>query len=377
MRVLILGSKEYPVGTSNDKIVSGGMETYTQELVRYLKNKVEEIILITRRFKNTKNFERTENIAVYRVTWVRGFYFRNISFNFFSFFKALTLKFDVILAQGVVSTFFGIFISKIKKKPIISRPAGVAYLQPQYNRFIKNALLFLEKKAYSNCDFIVFLSDSEKEQFEKKFGFLPKKSAVIATGIDAKKFENLDRRKLRAGLELGDKTAITFVGRLIEVKGVEYLIEACAELKEDFYLLIVGDGLLREKLAKMAECLGKKAVFLGWRRDVPEILAASDIFVLPSVSEGLPVALLEAMAGGKACIVSDIGLPIENEETGLIVSPKDSHALAVAIDRLINDRGLRERLGKNAREVVKKDYSWEKAVEKYIEIFNSLRAVRK
>jgi len=377
MRILILGSKEYPVGTSDDEIVSGGMEIYTQGLVKHLKNKVEEIILITRKFKNTKSFERTENITICRVPWIKGFYFRNASFNFFSFFKAFSLNFDVILAQGAISTFFGILISKIKKKPIISRPAGVAYVQPQYNSFVKNALLFLERKAYSNCDFVVFLSDGEKEQFEKKLRFLPKKSAIAPTGIDTGKFENLDREKLKEGLGLENKTVITFVGRLIEVKGVEYLIEACAELKEDFYLLIVGDGPLREKLAKTAERLGKKAVFLGWRRDVPGILAASDIFVLPSISEGLPVALLEAMAGGKACVATDIGLPIKHEKTGLIVPPKDSRALAAAIERLISDRELRERLGKNARKVIKEEYSWEKAVEKYMEIFNSFRAARR
>ncbi len=114
-----------------------------------------------------------------------------------------------------------------------------------------------------------------------------------------------------------------------------------------------------------------KIIFTGWRKDIPSILKASDIFVLPSLSEGLPIALLEAMAAGCACVVTDIGLPVTNGENAIVVPPRNVESLSSAIETLLRDDKLRERLSKNAMSEVKK-YSWEKAVEEYMEIFKKL-----
>jgi len=100
MKILILGSKEYPLGTSDDPIKSGGIEVYTQNLVKHLKEKVERIIIVTRRFRGTKIYEMQENIEIHRVPWIRGFYLRNPSFNVCAFLKAMFLDFNVILRRG-------------------------------------------------------------------------------------------------------------------------------------------------------------------------------------------------------------------------------------------------------------------------------------
>jgi glycosyltransferase involved in cell wall biosynthesis len=137
----------------------------------------------------------------------------------------------------------------------------------------------------------------------------------------------------------------------------------------------VGDGPEREKLQNMVKEHGLKGkvIFTGWRSDIPAILAASDIFVLPSYSEGLPIALLEAMAAGKACVVTDIGLPVNSGENALVVPAGDPESLARAVETLLIDEKLREKLGRNAREEVKRTYSWEKAVDGYMRIFNQLK----
>ncbi len=374
MKLLILGSKEYPMGTSDDPLKSGGLEIYTHNLSRHLEGKVE-ITIITRRFSSTRAYEKQEHIEVYRVPWISGFYLRNPSFNLSAFFKALTLDFDVILSQGPVSSFLGSLLALIKKRKLITRPAGISYVQPQYGTIAKKPIFLLEKIAYRRADAVVFLSEAEKQQFKKKMGYLPKRYIIIPTGVEVPEVSKKDVKKIKEEFNIEGSATITFVGRLIGVKGVEIFIRALKDLKEDFKALVVGDGSEREKLQNMTKEYGleDKVIFTGWRSDVSAILAASDVFVLPSYSEGLSIALLEAMAACRACVVTDIGLPVKNGETALVVPPGDPESLAIAVETLLIDEKLRKELGINAKEEVKRIYSWEKTVKGYMKIFNQLK----
>ncbi len=138
LNVLILGSKEYPLGTSDDPIKSGGIEVYVSYLIEHLRKYVN-LIVITRKFRYTKSFEEKNGIKIYRVFWIRGFYFRNPSFNFLSFLKAIRLSNDykIVITNGPVATFFAMILKKLLNKYVIAIPAGIAFKQPQYNRFIK------------------------------------------------------------------------------------------------------------------------------------------------------------------------------------------------------------------------------------------------
>lgn len=372
MKVLILGSKEYPVGTSDDPIKSGGIEVYTQHLVKHLKEKVEKVIIITRKFKNTKYYEKIGNVEVYRVPWIRGFYLRNPSFNFMSFLKSIFLDFDIVLSQGPISTFFAIITSNLKRKKLVARPAGVAYVQPQYPSLVKKLLYFIEKFAYNKADVVVFLSEAEKKQFKIKLGFVPENHVIIPTGVEIRDVKEGEIEKVKE--EFGLKgIVITFIGRLIAVKGADLLIEAVKHINYEIRVLIIGDGPERKNLEDMVKNYGlqKKVIFAGWRTDIPAILGATDIFVLPSYSEGLPIALLEAMGAGKACVVTDIGLPVEDGEDAIVVKPGDAKELRRVIGTLIEDKELREKLGKNAKNKAIK-FSWDKTAEKYFNLFNSL-----
>ncbi len=374
MKVLILGSKEYPVGTSDDPIKSGGMEIYTQNFTKLLKERVERIIIITRRFSNTSSYEKKDNIEVYRVRWFKGLYLRNPSFNINAFFKALSLDYDVIISQGPVSSFLGGLISFIKKKKLVARPAGVAYVQPQYGSLLKKVLFFFEKIAYKNADVVVFLSEAEKEQFKKKLGFLPRRFEIIPTGVEIPDIPGGDVKRLKEEFSLGEDITITTVGRLIGVKGIDIFIHAMEGVEGKFRALIVGDGPERKRLEALVKesHLENKVIFSGWRDDIPAILAASDIFVLSSYSEGLPIALLEAMASGKPCIVTDIGLPVENRKDALVVRAGDAEELKKAVEELLENKKLRERLGKEAKKKVIAKFSWKNAIEGYTKVFENL-----
>ena len=127
-------------------------------------------------------------------------------------------------------------------------------------------------------------------------------------------------------------------------------------------------------LKKLAKDLGmeEKVAFSGFRQDIPDVLASSDIFVVSSISEGLPTSLLEAMAAGKPCVVTDIGLPIEDRRTGFVVKPRDVKGLKDALEILIKDRELREELGRNAKAFVEEHCAQEKAAKEHIKVFEKI-----
>ncbi len=398
MRWLLLGAKEYPFGASakEDPVPSGGMEKYAQDLAEELALEGDDVHIITRKFATSH--KPPKGVHVHHVTWMKGRLLRNPSFNFNSLFKAASLDFDVVLSQGVVATMAALVLRKIRGKPVIAVPAGIAHLQPQHGRALGKAIEKMERDAYSRADFVVFLSEQERRQFLNKMGFLPERHAVIPPGvkIESWKGENNHQeaegkegkiKKVKGGRsQKGDgaeekkgkiknreagrskktetsalaKPEILFVGRLNKVKGAEYLLHAMRHV--DATLRIVGNGPEEESLKALAGKLGlANVVFEGYYADPSGFYRRADVFVLPSLSEGLPLALLEASAHGLACVVTDIGLPVQNGKTALVVPAKDPAALAKALQTLVKNKGLRLKLGSNARKYALANYSWRKA----------------
>ncbi|RLJ08207.1 MAG: hypothetical protein DRP13_02695 [Candidatus Aenigmatarchaeota archaeon] len=379
MKVLILGSKEYPMGTNqgDDPIPSGGMETYVQDLAPEL-SKHCKVVIITRKFKRTKRYEILGNVEVYRVPWIKGKYFRNPSFNFVSFFVSLVLipskGIDIIYSHGLISTVFGLILSRIWGKPLIGRPAG--FSTSQYPFPVNKILWRLNRLVFPKCKKIVFHSEGELKGFEREFGVKLRNGAVILTGFPVDKFLVKDK-ELKRELGIKGKKVVTFVGRFVPVKGLPYLLEAFALLKrKDTVLLLVGDGPEKENLKKLVERLGlkDKVIFTGFRLDTERFYSVTDVFVISSESEGLPTSLLEAMAAKNACVVTDIGLPVKNMETGIVVPPKNPEAIAEGIRILLENPKLREKIGKKAREFVERNcYPWI-AAKKHMEVFREVSA---
>jgi glycosyltransferase involved in cell wall biosynthesis len=230
-------------------------------------------------------------------------------------------------------------------------------------------------------DRVVAVSETVKRDIVKYDGLRADKVTVIYNGIDAQRFFNISGNSIRANLGIPlEAHVVGTVGRLTIQKGQRYLIDAVAMLKEKFpqiALLIVGDGPMRDDLQNCAKTLGidKNAIFLGTRRDIPQLLSAMDIFVLPSLWEGLGTALIEAMASGKAVIATDIA-PfreiINSEKVGILVPVKDRRAIASSIELLLNNKALAQTLAECAKERSFSNFSMDITTNRYVGLFENI-----
>lgn len=222
-------------------------------------------------------------------------------------------------------------------------------------------------------DKVIAISEQVKEHLVSDFGLDEKNIALINNGIVIEKFLlPTSNFQLQAKKKLGLKDApvVGIVARLSEVKGHIYLIRAMREVTEripDAQLLIVGDGKIKGSLAGLAKELGieKNVAFLHSTADTAGVLAAMDVFVMPSLQEGLGLGLMEAMGCALAVVGSDVGgirTLVEHGQRGLLVKPADAAAIARAVLELLGDPDKRRYLGENARVFIAQNFSQEKMV---------------
>lgn len=204
-------------------------------------------------------------------------------------------------------------------------------------------------------DRVIGVSRFTSERFHEALGWPLDRLSVVPNAVAVERFTREPDPAVRAGLEDGSGRPIVVVpARLEDQKGHRYLLEA-ARLLPDVRFLCVGDGELRAALVADAARLGvgERFEFLGFRTDMDALFGACDLVVLPSLYEGLPLALIEAMAAGKAVVATDIGGTRElviDGETGLLVAPRDPGALATAITSVLGDPSLACRFAAAGRE---------------------------
>jgi glycosyltransferase involved in cell wall biosynthesis len=225
---------------------------------------------------------------------------------------------------------------------------------------------------YHLTDAVVAVSDDVAEQLKSVFHLTPSKIRVIINGIDVEAIHGTLPKPewLPSVYASPGQRLVTSVGRLMPPKGHRYLVEAVPYLTRRFgnlKVLLAGDGDLRESLEQQSRRLGVQNVvsFLGSRNDVSEILALTEVFVLPSTSEGTSMALLEAMAAGKPIVATDIPgnrSILKHEYNCLLVLPGNPEKLAEAIAFLLNHPAIAIDYGKNAYRDVYEQFNIEQTV---------------
>ncbi|MFQ5647726.1 MAG: glycosyltransferase family 4 protein [Candidatus Aenigmatarchaeota archaeon] len=360
--ILLLGSKEYPLGTNkgDDPLPSGGMELYVQGLAGPL-SRHADVSLITRKFRRTPAYEKKGALTIHRVPYIKGFLLRNISFNFRAFMKALSLRFDVIVANDEVASLFGWLLAKLKRRPLIAVSHGLASEQPQYNPLARTFFRFIESHVFKRADAVV---THAPHQLAGKVG--KPKLKVIMPGLERARLRK-DRSLLVSFKPKGK--VILFVGRLLAVKGVEHLLQALARLDFTYTCFIVGDGPARQQLESLAKELGANAVFTGVRDDVNRFLSIADAFVLPSLSESLSYSMLEAAYMRVPIVVTDIG--ILPKDCGMLVPRRAPAAIARALKTVFGNKPQQDRMVRNAYRFTQQ-FDWELAARKYKEVIASL-----
>lgn len=207
------------------------------------------------------------------------------------------------------------------------------------------------------------------------------KVRVIHNGVSEVTVSDDDRRALRAELGLGEShKLVTCVGRVAYHKGTADLIEAAAAIGREVpeaRILIVGDGPLSSSLKERVQGSGlaERVIFTGDRRDAVRIVAASDLFVLPSLSEGLALTLLEAAMTSKAMVATDVGgnnEVVRPGETGMLVQPGDRAALAGAVVELLKDDEGRREMGRAAHRLWLSEFTVERMADRTEALYREL-----
>lgn len=267
----------------------------------------------------------------------------------------------------------GFLAKKLLRKPYLVWCRGSDVYLPW--RF-KRAGLGL---ALRNADAVIALTKDMKREIQK---ICNREIIVIPNGIDLERFQNLSREEARNKLQIkADDKIIIFVGSLRPVKGVKYLIKAMKIVRQkepNARLILIGNGEEKQDLVKLTGDLnlGNLITFVGQipNEKVPEYMAASNVFVLPSLSEGFPLVSLEAMACGLPIVVSRVcGLPeiVEDGKNGFLVESGNPEQIAEKVLLLLEDDELRERMSRNNKEKVK-DYTWEGVIGRLERIYEAI-----
>jgi len=298
---------------------------------------------------------------------------------------------DVLFLCSSKAGAVGGFAGRLARVPkIIYRIGGWTFNDP-WPKWKKKIYIWIEKFSAKFKDIIINNAKSDTEQ-AKKMGIKPKKEILtIYNGIDTNNLKFLDREEARKEILGGSVSGWQLIGviaNLYPAKGLEYLIEAASIIRNRFVsikFIVIGEGMERLKLKELIKKYNLEGSFflVGAVSDAYKYLKAFDIFVLPSVKEGFPWVILEAMAAGVPIVATKVGaIPeiLENSsirqladsgQAALLVEPRSAKELSQAIFELLEDYSFRTRIAENAKKVVEEKFSLEKMVGEIEKLFDS------
>ena len=285
---------------------------------------------------------------------------------------------DIVHTFLLTGSLYGRFAAMMARVPVVIGTEVNVYER-------KHALhARAERWLMRDTDAVVASAESVRDFYIRQVKADPAKVEVIYNAVDWAQLQaTVSRDEMRASAEVpAGAPLLTIIARLTEQKGHRILLDALARTDlAHAYLLVVGDGPLRDVLERQAANLGLSARvrFLGVRRDLGNILAATDVFVMPSFWEGLPLAMVLAMGAGLPVVATRIaGIPevVQDGVTGLLVPPGDSGELGAALSRVVNDDTTRVLLGQAARAFVRPRFGVDGYVNAITALYDRLLAAR-
>jgi glycosyltransferase involved in cell wall biosynthesis len=282
-------------------------------------------------------------------------------------------RFNLIHTHGYKANAYGYLAARLERTPVVATChnwVGGTMALDVYNR--------LDRTVLRRFHGLAAVSD-EVMEILVSLGIPREKIRPIANGVDVRASQAADPARF-PGIRTISGKIIGMVARLDLQKGFEYLLPAIRELcnyVEGLALILVGEGPDRPAIEGMVQRLGlqQNVLLAGRREDMAEVYAAIDVLVLPSLNEGLPMTVLEAMAAGKPIIATRVGaIPsvIRDGETGLLVAPRDTAGLRDAIALLLEDPHLGKRMGERARVWALQHYSSDAMAAKYLQLYEDV-----
>lgn len=379
MKILMIIGQYHPV--------SGGAEKECQKLSRRLQREGMAVTVLTQSCEGLPGYEVIDEIPVYRKMGGWHLYEYTYMLSVLWFLLKHFREYDIIQCFGLYLFIPPVALMKyLFKKRAIARIEGPGS-SGDFHRIRKLRCGKLILGSAKTLDRIISISADIGLEI-KENGFPDHAVVSIPNSVDVEHFqpgENGARGKVRS---------ICFIGRLSDEKGIGYLIRAMEGIKKEWKeikLFIVGDGPIRSGLEDLSRQLGlmEEISFAGNTDAVLSYYQKADIFVLPSLSEGLPLSLLEALSCGLPVIATAVGgnreildpdyagetIPVSNYlvgEFGLLVNPEDVEGLEGAVLRLLRDGGLSNQMRKRVRKYVHQNYGVDRVIGQYRELYSGL-----
>jgi len=361
----------------NQPVTGVDLQAITQ--IRALKEAGHDVtVLAKKRNLQSKIYEMIDGIQVYRIG-PSGLYW---------FWTALILwrlrrDLDVVHILGQrVTTFVSIFLCRLLAIPTVIK-IPITHNKFSWRQFHKAMILKLENLISRHASAYIAISEEIADQLTAE-GFYPERIKRLPNGVDMKRFFTAtDIGALRGELGLpAGKKIVLFSGRLITRKGYDLVLAAWPQIYAACpaaHLVVVGGGS-KESITALgqlgAETGGGSVTYVGSVLNPAPYLAASDVYFFPSRREGLPNALLEAMACSCACVASDIGGCVDliiPQQTGLLFPSGDARAAAAATIRLLRDESLAQAVGRGANALIAAKYEIHSVAKRLIAIYRSLQ----
>lgn len=290
-------------------------------------------------------------------------------------------KTDLVHLQLELADTLGGIASKLARLPSVS----TLHTMPSQDMSLKTrahqSIEFWSLRLF--CDRVISVAEEARRYHLKISGAPEKQNITIYNGIDLSRFAHLDEGRDALRNELGipsDAEVLTTLAVLREPKGIQFMIQAMPAVltaRPKAVYLVAGDGPHRAALEKEARRAGveRSVIFAGMRSDVPRVLAASEVFILPTLTEALPTVLAEAMACRLPIVASAVGgVPemVTDGGNGRLVQPARPDELSRACVELLSNPALREKMGARGWEIVNKNFNVEGQVERLKDLYRGL-----
>ena len=354
----------------------GGMEHYTANLAQRLQAAGCSMTILTTQFFGQPAYECQAGLSIYRLPFRGARLWRSPIFMLTALHRLMQLQPDIIHAhQLTLATNTALLAKRLLHKPIVATTHSSGYAlgdvaRINRSRFHRQRIQALRQ----NVDLFIASAHVIETELDS-IGIFSAQRTYIPAGIDVQHFKPSSievKRRLRHQLGLADAPTAIFTGRLVTSKRVDQLLRSWPAIQHAVptaQLVIIGSGPEANHLQDLVSC-GVKMI--DAQADVAPYLQAADVFVLPSASEALSIAMLEAMSVGLPVIVTDVGGlmdAVTSNHNGLLIPPDDQAALQKTIIELLRDPDRCAQLGQQARQTIVDRFSLERLTERMIEVY--------